>query len=53
MGRKWGTRKKTSKVDWNEVDIPKMLYGITCVGLVVAAIIYAIVTGSAPENSGF
>lgn len=50
MGRKWGTRKKTSKAD---VDMPKLIYGIVCVGIVIWMIIYSVMTGTAPDNNGF
>lgn len=50
MGRKWVTKRRTSKA---KDDIPKLLYGLTCAAIVIAAIIYSIVTGTAPDNSGF
>jgi hypothetical protein len=48
LGRKWVTRKKTSKA-----DVPELIYGIVCVALILWMIIYSVVTGTAPENNGF
>jgi hypothetical protein len=50
LGRRWVTKRKTLKA---ERDIPKLVYELVCVLLVIAAIIYAVVTGTAPDNSGF
>lgn len=52
MGQKWATKRKTLK-DKMEDDPAKVIYGIICAILVVAAIVYAAVTGTAPDNNGF
>ena len=49
---RWGTGKKRSG-KWEDVDKVKFFFELFCVGLVLAAIVYAAVTGTGPENTGF
>lgn len=52
MGNKWVTKRTKLKDKWNE-DPAKVMYEVVCVLLIVAAIIYSVITGTAPDNSGF